>query len=205
MVGVQGMPDGGEDAFHMRAALRPEISTCQATSGREQQPRRLPAGSVTGAGAGSHCRRVMTGSTAAKLGDSQGTRGSHTSPSAQAGASQPQLKTRKPLAGVVEKHRPHLLQKARELHKLWPQEFGGLQGRSAGARRAVFRLLRDDAKQRSQRQVPAAGSRPHPGAGQEASSPPAQPHHSPARGREGGPARALTRAPLFGAAAALWK
>ena len=88
-VGVQGMPDGGEDAFHMRAASHPEISTGRATSSWERRPRRLPAGSAAGTGAGSHCHGVMTGSTAAKLGDSQGTQGSHTSPSAQAGVRQP--------------------------------------------------------------------------------------------------------------------
>lgn len=41
IIGVQGMPDGGEDAFHMRAASRPETSTGQATIARERWPRWL--------------------------------------------------------------------------------------------------------------------------------------------------------------------
>lgn len=45
----------------------------------------------------------MTSSTTAKLGDSQGTQGSHTGPSAQAEVRQSQPKTCKPLSRVAKK------------------------------------------------------------------------------------------------------
>lgn len=50
VVGVQGMPDGGQDAFRMRAASYPDISTGQAACGWERRLRQLPAGSAAGTG-----------------------------------------------------------------------------------------------------------------------------------------------------------
>lgn len=133
----------------------------------------------------------MTSPAAAKLGDSQGTRGSHMSTSATKSmqtAGTGGRKASSPSSPPVKGPKT--------------SESAELQGGSAGAHRAVFQVLRDDAKQ-SQRQVPGASL--HPGAGQEAPSLPwlaAWPHQSPMWGREHGPAHALTRAPLFRAAAA---
>lgn len=133
----------------------------------------------------------MTSSTAAKLGDSQGTQGrlmnSSTTKSMQnagSGGRKPSSPSSSPVEGPKT------------------SESAELEGGSTGEHRAVFQVLRDDAKQ-SQRQVPGASL--HPGAGQEAPSlpwPAAQPHHSPVWGQEHGPAHALTRALLFRAAAA---
>lgn len=164
---VQGMPDGGEDAFRMRAASCPEISTgrARATSGRRRRPRdssQLAAPPAQGHDR-PHCRQA---------GGQPGGMGQPHEPfSAGWGeaATTENTQTAGRGGGKALSPSPPAVKGMGAPQTIAPRVLGGLPGGSAGAHRGVF--------QGAQRGCRA----------EEAKAGPSRPPVPPPRGRAGSP------------------